>query len=149
MKYSLLQVTTFHISCRKRFYTIILKYFRKVLKVKATLGYISWFCLFQQLFENMKLHENETKQSFWNQKCYEVCQVNFGKSSLRSNNLKLWCSCHWHVRAVEFYRTLSWTTGPDKLSFIFNEPLKRYGLLYFTTFTVKPICHTFASFGPT
>ena len=28
-------------------------------------------------------------------------------------------------------------------------PIQSYGLLYFTTFSTKPRCHTFASFGNT
>ena len=36
-----------------------------------------------------------------------------------------------------------------KVSFVFKKLLKRYGLLYFTTFSMKSICHTFASFGNT
>ena len=36
-----------------------------------------------------------------------------------------------------------------KILFLFNEPFKIYGSLYFTTFSMKPICHTFASFGTT
>ena len=36
-----------------------------------------------------------------------------------------------------------------KTSFLFNKPFKSYGLLYFTTFSTKSICHTFASFGNT
>ena len=34
------------------------------------------------------MHENEAKKYFRNQKCYEVCQVNFEKFTLRSNNFK-------------------------------------------------------------
>ena len=36
-----------------------------------------------------------------------------------------------------------------KISFLFNKPLKSYGSLYFATFSMKSICHTFASFGTT
>ena len=34
-----------------------------------------------------------------------------------------------------------------KSSFLFDESLKSYGSLYFTTFLMKSICHTIASFG--
>ena len=34
-----------------------------------------------------------------------------------------------------------------KISFLFNEPLKIYSLLYFTTFSMKTISRAFASFG--
>ena len=33
--------------------------------------------------------------------------------------------------------------------FLFKEPLKSYGSLYFTAFSLKPVCHTFVSFGTT
>ena len=33
-----------------------------------------------------------------------------------------------------------------KISFLFNKLLKTYGSLYFTTFSVKSIYNTFASF---
>ena len=34
-----------------------------------------------------------------------------------------------------------------KVSFLFNKPLKNYGSLYFTIFSMKLIYHTLASFG--
>ena len=34
-----------------------------------------------------------------------------------------------------------------KSLFLFDEPLKSYGSLYFTTFPMKSICHAIASFG--
>ena len=34
-----------------------------------------------------------------------------------------------------------------KISFLFSKPLKSCGSLYFTTFSMTPIYHTFASFG--
>ena len=33
--------------------------------------------------------------------------------------------------------------------FNFNEQLKSYASLYFTTFSMRLLCHTFASFGTT
>ena len=37
----------------------------------------------------------------------------------------------------------------DKISLVFNEPLKSYHSLYFATLSMKSISHTFASFGTT
>ena len=36
-----------------------------------------------------------------------------------------------------------------KISFLFNEQLKSYSSLYFTAFSSKSLCHTFASLGTT
>ena len=36
-----------------------------------------------------------------------------------------------------------------KILFQLNEPLKNYGSLYFTTFSISSICHTFVNIGTT
>ena len=74
------------------------------------------------------------------------------KFSLRLSNVKAWWSDHWHLknqRPLNLQASSYEYLNTKKITFLFNELLKKCGSLYSATLSMKSVFHTSASFGTT